>query len=234
LLLALAAPAVLVYRDHARLRVQAADLIEAGVTLASEEIAKWRARSASPPGVAETRVAPVTAQDGAAAAPTVATIEPVAAAPAGSTAASAAPQAVPAEPAPPELNDATAAAALPLPTSPTAAPAGPARFMFAERTVTVGEGETSARIVIRRSGSLAEEASVAWWTADRSALADEDYAVLGARIETFAPGEESRAVHVPLVADSRPEQRETFVVNLRSEGTGSASQVEVVVLDDDF
>jgi serine/threonine protein kinase len=236
LLLALAVPAVLVYRDHARLRVQAADLIETGAAVASEEIAKWQARSAPPqPSAADTRAVPPAAQDRPAAAPAVVTIEPVAPAPAESTADNAANQAVVADPVPPNTQEATVATAAPSPTvtSLAAAPAGPARFTFAERTVTVGEGETSARIVIRRTGSLAEEASVAWWAADRSALADEDYAVLGARIERFAPGEESRAVHIPLIADSVPEQRETFVVNLRSEGTGSAAQVEVVVLDDD-
>jgi hypothetical protein len=239
LLLALAVPAVLVYRDHARLRVQAADLLETGAAVASEEIAKWQARSVPPqPRVADTRAVPPAAQDSPAAAPAMATIEPRAApAPAQSTADDAANQAVVVEPAPPpDTQEATVATAAPAPTvtSLPAAPAGPARFTFAEPTVAVGEGETSARIVIRRTGSLAEEASVAWWTADRSALADEDYAVLGARIERFAPGEESRAVHIPLIADSVPEPRETFVVNLRSEGTGSAAQVEVVVLDDDF
>jgi hypothetical protein len=201
LLLALAVPAVLVYRDHARLRVQAADLIETGAAVASEEIAKWQARSVPPqPSVADTRAVPPAAQDRPAAAPAMATIEPRAApAPAQSTADDAANPAVVAEPAPPNTEEATVATAAPAPTVAAlpAPPAGPARFTFAERTVTVGEGETSARIVIRRTGSLAEEASVAWWTADRSALADEDYAVLGARIERFAPGEESRAVHIP-------------------------------------
>ena len=117
-----------------------------------------------------------------------------------------------------------------------AAPAiGPSRFAFTARTMSVGEGETSARIVIRRTGSLTEKESVVWWTANRSALADEDYAVLGARFEVFSPGEEVRVVHVPLIADSMPEQRESFVVNLRAErpGAGSAGQIEVTIVDDD-
>ena len=74
-----------------------------------------------------------------------------------------------------------------------------------------------------------------WWTADRTALADEDYAVLGARVESFAAGEASKVIHVPLVADSVAEPRESFVVNLRAgrAGAGPAAQLEVVVLDDD-
>ena len=109
------------------------------------------------------------------------------------------------------------------------------QFAFAERTLTVSEGETSARIEIRRTGSLTAEASVVWWTADRTALADEDFAVLGARVERFAAGEASKVVYLPLVADSIAERRETFVVNLRADRAGAwtAEPLEVVVLDDD-
>jgi hypothetical protein len=127
--------------------------------------------------------------------------------------------------------------ALPASGTTRAAAAAPASTPQFERraTVTVSEWEASARIVIRRTGLLEAEASVVWWAADRTALADEDYAVLGARIETFAPGEESRVVYVPLVADSISEQRESFFVNLRADRAGSeaAMQLEVVVLDDD-
>ena len=74
-----------------------------------------------------------------------------------------------------------------------------------------------------------------WWTADRTALADEDYAVLGARIASFAAGEASKVVYVPLVADSVAERRESFVVNLRADraASGAGAQLEVFVVDDD-
>ena len=99
--------------------------------------------------------------------------------------------------------------------------------------MTVSEGEARARIEILRTGALDAEASVVWSVADRSALGDEDYAVLGARIASFAVGEASKVVYVPLVADSVAERRESFVVNLRADRAGAASQLEVVVLDDD-
>lgn len=106
--------------------------------------------------------------------------------------------------------------------------------MFAERTLTVSEWEGSARVVIRRTGSLDEEASVVWWTTDGTAVADEDYAVLGARVARFAAGEDTQVLHVPLIADSLPESRESFVVNMRGERAGgAATRLEVVVLDDD-
>lgn len=108
------------------------------------------------------------------------------------------------------------------------------RFVLAERALTVNEWEGSARVLIRRTGSLDEEASVVWWTTDGTAVADEDYAVLGARVARFAAGEDTQVVHVPLIADSLPESRESFVVNVRTERAGGAAmQLEVVVLDDD-
>jgi hypothetical protein len=112
--------------------------------------------------------------------------------------------------------------------------AAPPRFEFVERTLTVSEWEGSARVVIRRTGPLDEEASVVWWTTDGTAVADEDYAVLGARVARFGVGEDTQVLHVPLIADSLPESRESFVVNLRGERAGgTARQLEVVVLDDD-
>lgn len=236
LLLLLAIPAALVYRDHARLSVRAADLIEAGVAFASSELAKFQARPAAPqPTVADTRPGSAAAHS---AAPSAEPPQPAVAVPPQATAGEPSANATAAEPPAPAAPHAREQGAEPAASSaePTvAAAAEPSRFTFAERSITVGEGETSARIVIRRTGSLAEKESVVWWTANRSALADEDYAVLGARIETFAPGEDLRVVHVPLIADSMPEGRESFVVNLRAErpGASSAAQVEVTIVDDD-
>jgi hypothetical protein len=115
-----------------------------------------------------------------------------------------------------------------------AAIAASPRFVFAERTLTVNEWEGSARVLIRRTGSLDEEASVVWWTTDGTAVGDEDYAVLGARVARFAVGEDTQALHVPLIADSLPESRESFFVNLGGERAGRAAmQLEVFVLDRD-
>jgi len=106
--------------------------------------------------------------------------------------------------------------------------------VFAERTLTVNEWEGSARVLIRRTGSLDEEASVVWWTTDGTAVADEDYAVLGARVARFAVGADTQVLHVPLIADSLPESRESFFVNVgAARAGGAATQLEVVVVDDD-
>jgi hypothetical protein len=114
---------------------------------------------------------------------------------------------------------------------------GPEVIEFANQVVTISEGQTVATVAIRRRGNLSES-SVVWWTSDGSALADDDYANLGARIEKFAAGEDTHTIHIPLVGDSKPEGRESFYVNLRnSESAGrradQAQRMEVVVVDDD-
>src|SRR5690606_27795840 len=116
------------------------------------------------------------------------------------------------------------------PQPPAAAPvvASP-RFAFVERTLTVNEGEGSVRVLIRRSGPLEEEANVVWWTTDGTAVGDEDYAVLGARVARFRAGEDTQVLYVPLIGDSLPEPRESFTVHIRAERAGGAAmQLEVV------
>ena len=235
-----AALAFVAYRDHARLVIQAADLIETSAAFATEEIAQWQARSASP---TRGRRAPMPLQAAhrtvrrcrarprrrsTAAVPA----ESTAAAPPQSTAAGGADQAIAVATVAPNTDEAAAdvrPAELPAPPAAAATPtSAPPQFAFAQRTLTVTEGEASARIEIRRTGSLAEEASVVWWTADRTALADEDYAVLGARIASFAAGEASKVVYVPLVADSVAERQREFhrepSCRSRRRGSGRATR----------
>ena len=118
-----------------------------------------------------------------------------------------------------------------------AAPAGPSRFGFQQSVTTVREGDVAARIVIRRSGNLSGAATVSWWTVEGTALADSDYADLGARVEQFAPGEASRTVYVPLTNDAVAEPAKSFGVRLgRRDGAlagESTWEMRVDVVDDD-
>lgn len=114
-----------------------------------------------------------------------------------------------------------------------AAAAGPVRFEFAASSIGVREGDVAARITIRRSGNLSGAAEVSWWTEDGSAVADADYADLGARIERFAPGEASRTVFVPLTNDGVREDVKSFSV-LLGRGSGEiVSRARVDIVDDD-
>jgi hypothetical protein len=120
----------------------------------------------------------------------------------------------------------------------TEAPAtGPARFAFSQPVLTVSESDVAARIVIRRSGNTAESASIAWWADDGSAIADQDFADLGRRVERFAPGETIRAGFVPLTNDAGEEPVKCFNVYLgRADSRSRAeplSGMRVDIIDDD-
>ncbi len=116
----------------------------------------------------------------------------------------------------------------PIATAPSGSAAGPARFAFQQQAMSVREGDVAARIVIRRSGDLSRTATISWWTADGTAVADREYADLGARIERFEPGETSRTVYVPLTNDAVPEQARDFRVLL-----DGGAELRVDIVDDD-
>jgi hypothetical protein len=123
-------------------------------------------------------------------------------------------------PAPAESAPVAASAASPAP--------GPARFAFERDALSVREGDVAARIAIRRSGNLSGTVEVSWWTADGTAVADRDYADLGARIERFGPGESSRMIYVPLTNDAVPETARSFRVVL-----DGGTEIRVDIVDDD-
>jgi len=137
------------------------------------------------------------------------------------------------------VNAATAPAEMPA-TPAAAAPVstpGVMRFSFAQPVATVRENEVAARIVIRRTGDTRAAATIAWWTGNGTAIADDDYADLGARVERFEPGEQSRTVYVPLTNDSIAESTKSFDVYIgRGEAAGNSpplSRMRVDIVDDD-
>jgi hypothetical protein len=112
------------------------------------------------------------------------------------------------------------------------------QFRFARTVMTISESEVAARIVIQRSGDATRPASVVWWTSENTAIAGEDYADLGRRVEMFAPGEQSRAVYVPLVNDTVAESTKSFNVYLGHEKPGRnhidlLASTRVDIFDDD-
>jgi len=170
---------------------------------------------------------PPAAAAAAAVAPT--TREPVST-PAEKVAEANQPAAAPPAAAAPPIVEPTAAA--PIATAPTAAP-GPTRFDFTQPTVNVREGDVAARVTIHRIGDISKAAEVGWWTEGGTAVADVDYADLGARVERFAPGEASRTVYVPLTNDSVREPAKNFTV-LLGRGAGEIiARTRVDIVDDD-
>jgi hypothetical protein len=114
---------------------------------------------------------------------------------------------------------------------------GPETFEAERSVVVVSESAASAAITVHRHGGGGGSSSFVWWTSDGTAVANEDYVDLGAKVEKMAPGEESRTIFIPIVHDSTPEHQESFYVNLRAGREGKplepTQRVEVVIVDDD-
>jgi hypothetical protein len=197
-------------------------------TVTDDAPATVLAPGATAPAAAEPDVAAPPA-DVAKATPAPVAPAPAASAPETQSQSAPGPEASASQPAPAAAPPAAAPA--PAPASTTAA--GPTRFGFAQTTVGVREGDVAARITIWRSGDLSKAAEVSWWTEGGTAVADADYADLGARVERFAPGEASRAVFVPLTNDSVREPAKSFTVVLgRGEGE-IVARARIDISDDD-
>ena len=109
---------------------------------------------------------------------------------------------------------------------------------FERSSVTVREGDGAAAIVIRRIGDASSPVTLTWWPSDQTAVADDDYADLGHRVERLAAGEDRRTILVPLIGDAAPERTESFYVYLgRANASRSelsvVSSVRVDIVDDD-
>jgi Calx-beta domain len=95
-------------------------------------------------------------------------------------------------------------------------------------------GTRNAVFTVSLSTAISRTATVHYDTADGTATAGSDY-VAGSGTVTFAPGETSKTISVPVNGDTTPESDETFKVNLSSPsqatiGTGTGTGT---ILDDD-
>ncbi len=86
------------------------------------------------------------------------------------------------------------------------------QFTLMQFVVHVFEGDGSARIANPLPADTARQ--IFWWTADDTAVAENDYIPAEEPRIGFALGEEAETLNVPLVDDSIPEPRETFYVYL--------------------
>ncbi len=95
-------------------------------------------------------------------------------------------------------------------------PPPPPSIRIHDVTVTEGNaGAVAATLTVTLSAASTEMITVAYATGNGSASADGDYqAVLGTL--TFAPGETSKTITVPVNGDRLAEPNETFFVNLSS------------------
>ncbi len=111
------------------------------------------------------------------------------------------------------------------------------RFTLMQSVVRVSEGNGSARIANPLPAST--EGQIFWWTADETAVAENDYIPAKAPRLAFASGEEAEMLHVPLVDDSIPEPQETFYVYLGRHNPQlgrleTIARISVEISDDDL
>jgi len=92
-------------------------------------------------------------------------------------------------------------------------------FAFGAAGYSVGEGAGSATITIKRSGSTAASDSVHFATANGTASAGSDYKSVSTTV-SFASGESSKTVSVPITSDTVLEGTETVTLTLSSPSAG--------------
>ena len=86
---------------------------------------------------------------------------------------------------------------------------------ISDATVTEGAGvEASFTITLSRTSAV--PVTVIWGTIDGTAKAGSDYLASAAQTLTFAPGESSKTVSIPILDDSVAESLEQFTVHLSS------------------
>lgn len=107
---------------------------------------------------------------------------------------------------------------------------------FAAATVAAAENLRSASITVTRTGNLASAVTVQFSTADGTARADSDYTAVSQTL-TFAAGQTSLTVTVPILDDTVFEGDETIRVTLSSPGArtvlGSPATALVTIQDND-
>jgi hypothetical protein len=112
----------------------------------------------------------------------------------------------------------------------------PESFAFSAATYSVGEGGGSATVTINRSGYTAGTATVHIATANGTATAGSDYTAVSQDV-SFAAGETSKTVSIPITNDSTIEPSETVLLSLSSPSSGatlgSPNSATLTITDND-
>ncbi|WP_407118088.1 DUF4082 domain-containing protein [Bradyrhizobium sp. LMG 9283] len=111
----------------------------------------------------------------------------------------------------------------------------PATISMADAVLSVAESSPTATITLLRSGPVNQAATVGFTTSSGSALAGSDYTTTSGTV-TFAAGQASQTISVPIVNDTTPENDETFTVTLSNPTgatLGSQATTMVKILDND-
>lgn len=113
----------------------------------------------------------------------------------------------------------------------------PGHFQFTASTFDIGETAGSLTVTVVRTGGSAGEVGVDFASADGSATAGSDYTAVSGTL-TFADGETSQTITVPIEDDTLVEGKERFSLTLSNPSggadLGSPNSATVSILDDEI
>jgi glucose/arabinose dehydrogenase len=115
----------------------------------------------------------------------------------------------------------------------TTTPAG--TIVMGSQNLSVREGDAFAAVQINRINGSAGAITVEYATKDGTAKGSEDYTTQNSTV-TFANGETSKIIKIPILNDTLVEGNETFGVGLvatSAGGLGTSRTVNITILDDD-
>lgn len=118
----------------------------------------------------------------------------------------------------------------------TIAVANPGVFSIDPATLSVDEDAGNATFTINRTGGVDGEVTIAFATSDGSATAGSDYTATNGTL-TFADGQSSMTVTVPITDDGEVENDETFNLTISSPTggatVGAANSAVATIVDND-
>ncbi len=97
----------------------------------------------------------------------------------------------------------------------------PTRVEMVADTVDVLSSETTARVTVRRKGSLHGDTNFSWWTESGTAKPGRDFAAVAPRVEHIGNGSVSVSLSIPVLNTPRARAKSFYVVIDRTE-TGAA------------
>jgi hypothetical protein len=113
---------------------------------------------------------------------------------------------------------------------------GTSTIQFSASEYSVSEGDGSAVITVTRSGGASSAVSANYTTANGTAVAGSDYGATSSTV-TFAPGEYSKNITIPIINDSVSEPTESFSVALSNPSNNATLGVQanttVTISDND-
>jgi hypothetical protein len=122
--------------------------------------------------------------------------------------------------------------------------AAPGRFEFSSATYSIAENGGTLNVTVNRVGGSSGKVTVQYRTidgatgvaADQKAYAGSDYSSKSGTL-TFAAGETSKVISIPIINDTRVEKDEFFTVELRNPAGGATlgtiTKAVVTIIEDD-